>query len=197
MKALIVAVACAGVLLAGCADDSPAAGTAEEPAAGPTEAATPAQSRQVQVYAAVIRSLVLGADGAAPDATPYKRIWVVDHEVLDAAEPGGDARPGEAFGAAFKADLAQALADLPPLLFVSDPDEALTPEYATTDPLRGHIRGQGTVILLGPIETHGDRVHVGHELWCAAHCAEWFTSVVQQRDGVWAVTGETGPHAIT
>jgi hypothetical protein len=193
MKARIAVLVCAGLLLGGCADHSPAAG----PAAAPSATATPEQSRAAQVYAAVIRKLVLGANGSAPDATPYKRIWVVDHEVVNAGQPDGQDQAGAAFSDALKADLKQALADLPPLAFISDPDTALTPDYAAADPLRGQIRGHGTVILLSPIETHGDRLHVGHELWCAAHCAEWFTSVLQKQDDAWVVTGETGPHAIT
>lgn len=159
--------------------------------------ATPQLSRAAQVYAAVIRTLVLGANGAAPDATPYKRIWVVDHEVPNAAQPGGEDQAGPAFDETLKTDLEQALGDLPPLAFISDPDAAMVDDDVEAVPLRGHIRGHGTVILLGPIESHGDAVHVGHEAWCAAHCAEWFTSVLQRRDGAWVVTGETGPHAIT
>jgi hypothetical protein len=196
-SAVLAAAACAAALLSGCGgSDSTVLGPGASPSS--SEVPAPAQeARTAQIYAAVIRKLVLGANGSAPDSSPYKRIWVVDHEVVNAAQPGEADRPGQTFSETLMTDLKQALVDLPALAFVSDPNAAVVADDPPMSPPRDQIRGRGTVILLGPIETHGDRVHVGHELWCAAHCAEWFTSVLQQRDGAWVVTGEAGPHAIT
>ncbi len=193
---LFVAASCAVALLTGCGSESFVLGPNGVPATSASPTA-PDDQRAVAIYAAVIRELVLGAGGSAPDTSPYKRIWVVDHEVVNAAQPGEEDQPGEAFSEALRTGLKQELADLPPLVFVSDPDTTLATDDTQVVPLRKRIRGHGTVILLGPIEAHGDRVHVGHELWCAAICAEWFTSVLQLRDEAWVVTGETGPHAIT
>lgn len=59
------------------------------------------------------------------------------------------------------------------------------------------VKNDGVIVTVGPVEEHGKRVHVGHEIWCGGLCGEWFTYVLERRHGGWVITGDIGDHAIS
>jgi hypothetical protein len=193
MKARLAALLCAGVVLGGCGDDSPgvvsAPVSAVPSATGDTSSAE--YARTLQIYTAVIRQLVTVDHTFGSGPSPFKHVWVLDHAVQRVAQPETrqDA-PGEPFSDALKADLTRNLSDLPPLDFIAAFEEA--GDIQADPPVKDH----GVIITLGPLERHGAAIHVGHEIWCGGLCAEWFTYVLQQRSGVWTITGDTGQSAI-
>lgn len=161
------------------------------PAATATPAADPKAVRQLEIYSLVIRRLVTVDHTFGSGASPFQRVWVVDAPVPGAGSPGRKGERGERFDAALQAGLKRELADLPPLEFVPDADEV---RQMGRDP---EVKGGGVIVTVGPIEEHGDKIHVAHEIWCGGTCAEWFTYVIERRAGEWVVTGDTGVRAIS
>src|SRR4051812_21777338 len=188
MKVGIAAVLCASVVLTGCAASSP-----DVVSAAPSPTADTSSNeyvRTLQIYTTVIRQLVTVDHTFGLGPTPFKHVWVLDHPVQNAATATDDDIPDERFDPALKSDLAKALSDLPPLDFVSDANDVRDMQA------EWEVRDQGVIITLGPLERRGAEIHVQHEIWCGGTCAEWFTYVLQQRSGVWTITGDTGMRAI-
>jgi hypothetical protein len=81
------------------------------------------------------------------------------------------------------------LEDLPPLEFVTE-----------TGPIEERI-SEGEIgealIRFGPIDGDGDRVEVPASSYCSGLCGQWMTLVVESSGSGWAVTGTTGPVAIS
>jgi hypothetical protein len=59
------------------------------------------------------------------------------------------------------------------------------------------VKNGGVLISLGSIEPDGKRVEVETSLWINGLAGQWLTYVLEQKDGSWAVTGTTGPMAIS
>lgn len=177
---LVAALACAAALLAGCSDS---------PAAAPAATAD-TSTRDLQIYATVIRELVTVDHTFGSGPSPFKHVWVVDAPMSGVGRPGAGESRGQAFSETFKADLSREMTDIGPLDFVADGDEV---RQMDSDP---QVRDRGVIVTVGPIEKHGDKVHVGHEIWCGGTCAEWFTYVLEERDGRWVITDDTGERAI-
>lgn len=185
----IGALACAGVLLGACGTTT---GSDVAVVASPSATATSASSRALEVYATVIRQLVTVDHTFGDGPSPFKHVWVVDAPVDGVGAFG--ARPtkrGTPFDAELRAGLTERLADLKPVDFVSDADEV---RQMGRDP---EVKDNGVIVTVGPIEEHGKKIHVAHEIWCGGLCAEWFTYVLEKRGDAWVITGDTGPRAIS
>ncbi|MGH2994917.1 MAG: hypothetical protein ACRDON_04860 [Gaiellaceae bacterium] len=161
---------------------------------GPVPGPDAGEKHTVDVYAAVVRRLVTKDHtfGGAP--SPFKRVYVVDGAVVGAGDPlEGNDVPGEPFPAAVKEGMALALADLPDVEFVADPDSVIVEENEC-----GQVKGGGVLISLGPIKGRGGgKVTVGNELFFACLGGQWLTYVLEPVETGWRVVGTTGPAAIS
>lgn len=152
-----------------------------------------ASERSAAVYAAVVRQLVTKNHTFGGGPSPFKRVYVVDGVVQDAASPhvGGDA-PRTRFSAAVKEGMTKALADLPRVEFVADPDSVLVGAS------RCGVKGGGVLISLGPVtERAGERVTVANGLFFACLGGQWLTYVLEPVESGWRVVGTTGPVAVS
>jgi hypothetical protein len=86
--------------------------------------------------------------------------------------------------------LLTALADLPHVSFVHDVDRI------TQRIFDGKLQGAG-LLAVGPLDGDGDRVEVPGEAYCGGLCGHSMTVVVERRPEGWAVSGTTGPVAIS
>jgi hypothetical protein len=207
-----VLVLCFFVLLvglAGCSHDGSksADGTAAAPveatSSGPdasarsdggSDGATPV--REAFIYAAVIERLVKESRSGQGGET-FEVLVVLDGAVPGAANPTRQAEPEEPFGHDTKDGmrLLATLGGLPPIEYVATREAAVVGTESGKRP--GEARDGGAVVTLGPIEGAENRVEVGSSLWVNGLSGRWQTYVVAQRDGVWKVTGTTGPLAIS
>jgi hypothetical protein len=154
--------------------------------------------RETAVYAAVIRQLVT-KDHTFGGADPgFKIVYVMDGVVAGAGDVDGnvdESDPAEPFGDDVKAGLRTALGDLPPIEFVSERSSVVVGTDSGKAP--GHVKNEGVLISLGPIEGSGTKVEVGNSLWINGLAGQWQTYVLKARDGAWKVAGTTGPVAIS
>lgn len=154
--------------------------------------------RETPVYAAVIRQLVT-KDHTFGGADPgFKIVYVMDGVVAGAGKIDGNVEesdPAHPFGDDVKAGLRTTLGDLPPIEFVSERSSAVAGTNSGKAP--GHVKNEGVLISLGPIEGSGTKVEVGNSLWISGLAGQWQTYVLEARDGSWKVAGTTGPVAIS
>jgi hypothetical protein len=181
----------------GCGSEANAPDSAG-PASQPEGTAATGLVRETLVYAAVIRQLVT-KDHTFGGADPgFKVVYVMDGAVAgvgDVEGNVGESDPAEPFSDDVKAGLVRALEDLPPIEFVSE-RAAVIAGTNSNDPI-GHVKNKGVLISLGPIEGTGTKVEVGNSLWISGLAGLWQTYVLKARDGVWKVSGTTGPVAIS
>jgi hypothetical protein len=205
---LFVGVLVVMVVLAGCRggdSDSDQSDAARDAGSAPT--ATPSNTpaaasadvepeRDAFVYAAVIEQLVTESKPGQGDP-PFKVIFVLDGVVPRAAEPTARENPEGPFAHDLKDGLQflATLSELPPLEFVPTRESALGGTNSGKRP--GQARDGGAVISLGAIERSGRRVEVETSLWVNGLWGTWQTYVLAEKDGVWEVTGTTGPLAIS
>jgi hypothetical protein len=196
---LLVVATLTVALLPGCgggSDESqrptPGAPDSGEPGAKSTD-------RSAAIYAAVVRQLVT-KDHTFGGADPgFKVIYVLDGVVADAADPSKPANandPKEPFSHDVKDGVRflSTLADLPPVEFVASRHSAVAGASASSP---GEVKNGGVLISLGPIDPDGKRVEVETSLWINGLAGQWLTYVLEQKNGSWAVTGTTGPMAIS
>lgn len=179
-------------VLAGCDSSSvPRAGNSTTTRAAPTPAAKGGvASSTAGIDAAVVRQLVT-TDGRVKDGT-LRAIYVIDGAVPGAGNPlTWVTRPKQGFDAGFKAELRAALADLPPLTFVSDRSVVV----AGTPP--GHVIHDGVLVTLGPVRGSGTRVEVASSSWVNGQDGRWLTYVLGNACSGWTVVGTTGPMSIS
>jgi hypothetical protein len=146
--------------------------------AAPVPASSPADSRDADVYLAVLHRYL-----ASPS------VYVLDRADPAAADPMSGRKNS---GTPIAADVQQRItAGLPGVVFVSDPDSVL----ATDGCVR--VKDGGVLVTLGPIVGDGAEVTVGVSGFTACLGATWQTYVVRrQPDGAWRITGTTGPQAV-
>lgn len=185
---LAVGVAVA-VLLAGCAEGA-------RPGRGGLQPGTdPDVERQIAIYRAVIRRLVTEDHTFGEEGPGLEVVYIVDHPTDAAGSPDAGAAAeggGEPFSEEVRAGLRDALSDLPPIEFVSDPDQVIVERDGF--PL---VRGKGALLTLGHIPEGGDRVEVPASLYFTGLAGIWLTYVVESSGGEWQVTGTTGPVAVS
>ena len=170
-----------------------ASGCAWSPDLGFGDAA--ATERTSAVYAAVIRRLVMEDHTFGMGPAPFERVYVIDGVVDGAgdvyAEPKGPRKP---FSPAVKRSISRALADLPPVRFVSDREAVVVVGETSC----AHVKNGGALISLGPIsKARQGAVTVGNELFVACLAGQWLTYVLERREGTWRVVGTKGPIAVS
>ena len=77
----------------------------------------------------------------------------------------------------------------PPVRFVA---EAAQHPLGSSTPL-----GDVVLVTFGPVQITGHRAQVFIQSWCGFNCVQGQTLVLTDRDGVWTVTGTTGPAYIS
>lgn len=179
MMIRIAAVAVIAVLSSGCAER-----------AGPGSAPEP--SRESQVYAAVVRQLVT-VDHTFGGDPGFGVIYVLDRATPRAADgivPEAD--EGTPITPGLQREIREALSDLPPIRFVPRRQEVVGPMEDG-----GVVKDHGALVTLGTITDGERRVEVGVSLYIANLAGTWLTYVVELAGDGWAVTGTTGPVAIS
>jgi hypothetical protein len=195
-RSVSAALAVAALVAGGCGNSAGDRKSAQEP--GGTASPAAGGERSAAIYAAVVRRLVT-KDHTVGGADPgFTKVYVIDGAVPGAADPfrstpSRRARGG--FSAALKRALTAKLSDLPPLEFVSRRADVVEGENGGAAP--GRVVNGGVLLTLGPIRGGDDRVTVGGSLWLSGLAGSWQTYVVEQKGGRWAVTGTTGPAAIS
>jgi hypothetical protein len=178
------------------ASEASADGASADASASSTSSLADEPVRDAIVYAAVIEQLV---EETSPDRgdPPFKILFVLDGAVPHAATPTHREDPRAPFSDEVKHDLRAlaALSDYPDIEFVSTRDSAVV--GTDSGNRAGQARDGGAVISLGPIKRKGRRVEVPTSLWVNGLWGQWQTYVLVENDGVWKVTGTTGPLAIS
>ena len=150
---------------------------------------TEAEERTAAIYAAVIRQLVTKDHTFGRVPSPFKRVFVADGVVRDAADPQVGRKPARPFSSAVKPGILRALRDLPPVRFVADPDDVI---------VDCRVERAGALISLGPVEEgRGDAVAVANGLFFGCLGGQWLTYVLEPKDGGWRVVGTKGPVVIS
>lgn len=196
---ILVAATLALAVLVGCGGGSD---ESQEPTPGATdsgESAADSINRSAAIYAAVVRQLVT-KDHTFGGADPgFKVVYVLDGVVVDAADPSKSPNahdPKEPFSHDVKdrVRFLSTLAELPSVEFVASRHSVVAGASSSSP---GQVKNGGVLISLGPIESDGKRVEVETSLWINGLAGQWLTYVLEQKDGSWAVTGTTGPLAIS
>jgi hypothetical protein len=148
-----------------------------------------AQERRAAIYAAVIRQLVTKDHTFGGGPSSFKRVFIADGVVRNAADPQVGRRPARPFSPAVKGGILRALRDLPPIRFVADPDKVI---------VNCQVERGGALISLGAVrEGRGDTGTVANGLFFGCLGGQWLTYVLEPvRDG-WRVSGTKGPVAIS
>jgi hypothetical protein len=146
--------------------------------------------RQALIYTAVLRQYLTSGDAGYGD-TRFPHIFALDHTVAGAGAPGHKAPGGGPIPRAVQRAITHALTDVGPLTFVASPDAVIE------DHPCAHVRGDGILVTLGPVDGSGDRVHVGINGFRACLGANSLTYLVERTGRGWAVSGITahGPVA--
>jgi hypothetical protein len=146
--------------------------------------------RQALIYTAVLRQYLTSGDAGYGD-TRFPHIFALDHTVAGAGAPGHKAPGGGPIPRAVQRAITHALTDVGPLTFVASPDAVIE------DHPCAHVRGDGILVTLGPVDGSGDRVHVGINGFRACLGANSLTYLVERAGRGWAVSGITahGPVA--
>jgi hypothetical protein len=146
--------------------------------------------RQALIYTAVLRQYLTIGDAGYGD-TRFPHIFALDHTVAGAGAPGHKAPGGGPIPRAVQRAITHALTDVGPLTFVASRDAVIE------DHPCAHVRGDGILVTLGPVDGSGDRVHVGINGFRACLGANSLTYLVERAGRGWAVSGITahGPVA--
>ena len=172
------------LLLSACEQGGTNTRTGRQATEGPTRRDTEAVTRASNIYAAVIRKLLKENRG-------FDHLYVVNGSVGDASKISITlGHPDKPFPEELEQALMRKLDDLPPLDFISHPDEALQAGAEK-------VKDDGVIISLTSIERHGQKAHVGSSLWCGGLCAVGQTYVLESEDGAWSVVGDTGKMVIS
>jgi hypothetical protein len=157
--------------------------------APPGQNGNEAQERRAAIYAAVIRQLVTKDHTFGGGPSPFKRVFVADGVVHNAADPQVGRRPARPFSPAVKGMILRALRDLPPIRFVAEPDEVI---------VNCRVERGGALISLGAVrEGRGDTVTVANGLFFGCLGGQWLTYVLVPVGEGWRVSGTKGPVAIS
>lgn len=145
------------------------------------------EDREVAIYSAVIRHMA-SEEG---QSSGFRVIYLLDR-VLENADDPDDPGTGEPFPEDDRAALAEAVADVAPLEFVSSRAEVIGPMEEG-----GRVENQGILLTLGPVAGRDDRALVPASSYLANLAGTWQTWVVERAGDGWRVTGTEGPVAIS
>lgn len=147
----------------------------------------PDDTEAASIYAAVIRQIYTADDTFGGTLQP-PRLYIVGTTDDSAGNPSNDEGSTTLISPAVRQDITRQLADLPTeIVWVESPTEV------ERDPDSGSIPGDGAIITLGNINPQEpDVVHLPASIYVASLAAGGQTYVLEKRDGVWTITGNTG-----
>ncbi len=168
----ILALVLTGMLVAGCTP-APVVVTPDEWAA---------------IYATVIRRIYTTDDTFGGTLAP-DTLFIIRATDDAAADPLAERSESVTLSEQVQADITAALDDLPTRIeWVDSRDDV------PLDPETNGVAGDGAIITLGTIHPQEDgAVHVAGSIYVAMLAAGGQTYVMEQVDGVWTITGTTGP----
>ncbi len=155
----------------------------------PAGAMGPDASEYAAIYAAAIRQLYT-VDHTFGDAAPNWPTIYIASQTDDSVSGEEALTEGMTLDAGTQDAIAEALADLPAeIVWVGTREDVPVSEED------GLVEGgEAVVVTLGNVHvTDEDTVEVPASLYCGMLCATGMTYVIEQVDGVWQVTGTTGP----
>lgn len=152
-------------------------------------AAAPDPDASPAIYAAAIRQLYT-VDHTFGEPPSWPTLYVVTQTDDSVGTLEEAQSPPQTLTESERESIAKALSDLPmEVVWVASRDEA-----PISDAVGLVDEGNAVIITLGNIHPQEDgSVQVPASLYCGMLCATGMTYVVEQVDGVWQVTGTTGP----
>lgn len=148
----------------------------------------PTDEEAAAIYAAVIRQIYTEDDTHGGTLQP-PRLYVVGTTDDSAGDPtGGEGGAATLISPAVRQNISEQLADLPAeIVWVESPDEV------ERDADTGMVSGGGVIITLGNITPQDqDVIHVPASIYIAPLGAGGQTYVLEEIDGAWTITGNTG-----
>jgi hypothetical protein len=167
-------------------------GSAETGPATETGLATEPDARTVAIYSAVVRQLVTKDHTFGEEESPFDRVFIDVRIDEGAGDPDAHPPTGTRLTAEDQAAILRALADLPPVEFVEDPDSVIAGKDECAQ-----VKGNGVLITLGPISGGSERVTVPNDMFFACLGGQWLTYVLESEEGDWRVVGTEGGIAIS
>jgi hypothetical protein len=151
---------------------------------------TPAD-RHALIYTVVLRQYLTSGDAGYGD-TRFPPIFALDHTAAGAGGTGHHLPGGGPIPRVVQRAITQALTDVGPLSFVGSRDAVIQDPHGCA-----HVRGDGILITLGPIDGGGDQVQVGLNGFRACLGANSLTYLVERTGRGWSVSRITarGPVA--
>jgi hypothetical protein len=200
VRTIAAVLVAAAIAVTGCATSSSAdRPSGPPPVPNPTHAPRPRpdrfdqarRDRQAQIYAAVLRQYLTSGDASVGASYRFPQVFVLDHTVAGAGASGRVPGAGP-IPAAVQWAITGALAEVGPLTFVASSDEVIVEPQGCA-----HVRDDGILVTLGPVDGAGDQVQVGVNGFLACLGANSLTYRVQQTSSGWRVGGITalGPVA--
>lgn len=145
------------------------------------------EDEQAQIYAAVIRQLYT-VDHTFDQAPNFPVVYLVRSTQDGVGDPDAPRSDSQVLPEALQGAITVSLADLPAKLVWVD-DRAEVP----LDDRTGAVSGGGVIVTVGNIHLDEDgRASVSASLYFANLGAGGRTYVLEQVDGTWQVTGDTG-----
>jgi hypothetical protein len=201
VRTIIAVLFAAAIAVTGCtAHTSTDQPSPTPPATHPSHHSQPRPDRfdltrpdwEAQIYTAVLRQYLTSGDASVGAGYRFPQVFVLDHTVPVPA-PRATARPGGGpIPTAVQRAIIHALTEVGPLTFVASGDEVIVEPQGCA-----HVRDEGILVTLGPVDGVGDRVQVGVDGFLACLGANSLTYSVQQTSSGWRVSGITayGPVA--
>jgi len=204
VRTIVAVMVAATIAVTGCTTAPPYADqpAPPPPAPNPTHAPRPPTprtdpndstpvDRQALIYTAVLRHYLTSGDAGYGD-TRFPHIFALDHTVAGAGAPGHKAPGGGPIPRGVQRAITHALTDVGPLTFVASRDAVIEDPHGCP-----HVRGDGILVTLGPVDGSGDRVQVDIAGFVACLGANSLTYLVERTGRGWAVSGITthGPVA--
>jgi ABC-type transport system involved in multi-copper enzyme maturation permease subunit len=154
----------------------------------PTPAPSLSEDDPSAVYAAVVRQLYTVDHTFGPNPPNFPVVYLVRTTDDSVGDPNAPRTEPQTIPDSTQADIVAMLDDLPAeFVWVSSADEV--PREAQTDT----VRGGGAIITLGNVHAEEDgKALVSAQLFFSMLGATAKTYVLEQLDGEWRVTGDTG-----
>lgn len=151
------------------------------------EAVQPTDEESAAIYAAVIRQIYTEDDTFGGTLQP-PTLYILGATDDRAGEPGDGEANAQTISESVREGVTTALADLP-----TDMAWVETQDEVPLDPETGAVVDGGALITLGNVAPQRDgSVHVPASIYVASLAAGGQTYVLEEIDGLWTVTGNTG-----
>jgi hypothetical protein len=155
----------------------------------PGSASASAPAHPASTVALIFAAALTGDGGRSPSGGSVREIEVLDHTCTNLSKPDSASCVGEPIPVDVQRDVLATLPANPPVRFVG---VAAQHPLGSSTPL-----GDVVFVTFGPVQITGHRAQVFIQSWCGFNCVQGQTFVLTDRDGVWTVTGTTGPAYIS